>query len=97
VRCAGKERRGEGGLGEKWRETNPFPVRVLVLLVGFVQIHAVETADGECHDYLDEAEDGMQDVGEGHFGAVEDAHFGWLGLNVFFLWGVGFVEFGLRW
>ncbi len=57
------------------RETNPFPVRVLVLLVCFVQIHAVETADGERHDDLDEAEDGMQDVGEGHLGAVEDAHF----------------------
>lgn len=68
---------GARGGGEKRGETNPFPVRVLVLLVGFVQIHAVETADGEGHDDLDEAEDGMQDVGEGHFDAVEDAHFGW--------------------
>jgi hypothetical protein len=34
----------------------------------------------------------MQDVGEGHFGAVEDAHFGWRSLRSLSL-GVVVVEF----
>jgi len=62
--------------GRREGKTNPFPVAVFVLLVRFVQIHAVETADCEGHDYLHEAEDGVRDVGEGHFDAVEDTHFG---------------------
>jgi len=95
--CGARARSQAGGGargGEKRGETNPFPVRVLVLLVCFVQIHAVETADGEGHDDLDEAEDGMQDVGEGHFDAVEDAHFGWY-VGLCFLSLLVAVEFGL--
>jgi hypothetical protein len=56
-------------------ETNPFPIAVLVFLVRAIQIHAIQSADSEREDDLDESEDGVQDVGEGHFGAVEDAHF----------------------
>jgi hypothetical protein len=67
---------GRGEVNRKGRETNPFPIRVLVFLVRFIQVYAVEAADSESHDDLYEAEDGVQDVGEGHFGAVEDAHFG---------------------
>ena len=63
----------DGGGGEG--KTNPFPVAVFVLLVRFVEIHAVQTADCECHDYLHEAEDGVRNVGEGHLDAVEDTHF----------------------
>jgi hypothetical protein len=64
---------GKGGEGR--RGTNPFPITVLVLLIRFMQVHAIETADRESHDDLDEAEDGVRDVGEGHFGAVEETHF----------------------
>ena len=50
------------GRGERgWRKgkTNPFPIAVFVLLVRGVQIYAVEPADGERHDDLDEPEDGV--------------------------------------
>jgi hypothetical protein len=51
---------GFGFLGERGeRETNPFSIAVLVLLVRAIQIHAIESADGEREDDLDEAEDGV--------------------------------------
>jgi hypothetical protein len=55
-----------------------------VFSIRFIQVYAIEAADSESHDDLNEAEDGVQDVGEGHFGAVKDAHFGCLLLRYFF-------------
>jgi hypothetical protein len=46
-----------------------------VLLVCFIQIHAIQAADREREYDLYEAVDGVRDVGDGHFGALEDAHF----------------------
>jgi hypothetical protein len=40
-----------------------------------MQIHAIEATDSEREDDLYEAEDGVRDVGEGHFGALKDTHF----------------------
>ena len=51
------------------RRAYPFSIAVFVLAVCLVQIHAVETADCEGEDELDEAEDGMRDVPEGQFAA----------------------------
>lgn len=45
-----------------------------MLPVRGVQIHAIETADCEREDELEEAEDGVGDVGEGHFEAFEETH-----------------------
>ena len=52
-----------------------------MLLVRSLQIHAIEATNREREDELDEAEDGVCDVGEGHFEAFEDAHFGCLFLS----------------
>jgi hypothetical protein len=46
-----------------------------MLLIRSMQINTIEAADRECEDELDEAEDGVRDVGEGHFEAFEEAHF----------------------
>lgn len=62
---------GEGGLGREY----PFPIRVLVRLVRMVQVDAIQTADSEREDELEEAEDGVCDPGEGHFEAFDDSHF----------------------
>jgi hypothetical protein len=40
-----------------------------------VQVYAVETADCEGENELNEAVDRMRDVPEGHFAASEDTHF----------------------
>jgi hypothetical protein len=78
--CQGKGGSKGGG------ETHPFPIAMPVLLVPFIQIYAVEAADSEGHDHLDEAEDGVCDVGHGHFGAVEDAHFCSLSVYLGLVW-----------
>jgi hypothetical protein len=67
----------------------PFPIAVFMLLVRSMQIHAIKSADREREDELYEAEDGVRDVGDGHFEAFEDAHFGCL-LG-------GFLSRGCRW
>ena len=54
-----------------------------MLLVRGMQIDAIQSADGERHDDLDEAEDGVDDVGEGHLGAMEDAHLASLSIRCF--------------
>ena len=63
------ERVGEGG------KRYPFSVGILMLLVCVVQVYAVEAADGEREDELEEAEDGVGDVAHGHFAAADESHF----------------------
>lgn len=65
----------DGGEGGDYFCEDPFPITVLVLLIRLMQIHAIETADSEREDDLYEAEDGVRDVGESHFGALKDTHF----------------------
>jgi hypothetical protein len=45
-----------------------------VQLICLVQVHAVEAAHGEREHDLHEAEDRVRDVGDGHLGAMKDAH-----------------------
>jgi len=66
--------RGKRKEGREEGETNPFPITILMLLIRSVQIDAIEAADGEREHELDEAEDGVRDVGEGHFEAFEESH-----------------------
>jgi hypothetical protein len=80
-----------------------------VLFIRFVQIHAIETADREREDDLDDAEDGVRDVREGHFDAVKDTHLDFpsfllscrkyllCDLYVFRVNGVGGVDETARW
>jgi len=40
----------------------PFPIGIFMLLVGFIQIHAIEPTNRQRKDDLDEAEDRVRDV-----------------------------------
>jgi len=67
----------EGGDGREGGDdfgVDPFPVAVFIFSVCSVEVDAIETADCEGEDELEEAEDGVCDVGEGHFEAVVDTH-----------------------
>jgi hypothetical protein len=66
----------EEGRRRRGGRTYPFPFTVLMLLMCSAQICAIEPDNRDCEDYLYDAEDGVRDVGEGHFAATHDAHFG---------------------
>jgi hypothetical protein len=55
-------------------EAYPFSIAVCVHLVRFVEIHAIETADGEREDDLNRTEDRVGNVAHGHFAAFNGAH-----------------------
>ena len=56
------------------RKTYPFPIAVLVLFIRLVEIDAIQSADCQRQDELNESEDRVRDVANAHFDAVEDAH-----------------------
>jgi len=54
---------------------DPFPIRILVLLICLVEIDAIETADGDGEDELAKAEDRVQNVRDAKFEVATETHF----------------------
>jgi len=67
----------EGGYGREGSSyfcKGPFPISILMLLVGFIQIHAIEPTNRQREDDLYESEDRVGDVRQSHFAAAEETH-----------------------
>jgi len=53
---------GYGGEGGSYFCKGPFPISIFMLLVGFIQIHAIEPTNRQREDNLNESEDRVGDV-----------------------------------